>query len=349
MGVLLEHLGVAPIGHYSVLVFFVISGYCIAASAQSSLQRGLSFWSFMARRARRIYPPYLLAIAFFAVTRYFKAILHPSVGWHASASEWLQNLTLTQWVTVPWHPIAWPSANPRLFVAAFWSLNYEEQFYLVIAGALVLAVRFRLKLIHSVLALLVCALIWNGVVPGQWITGVFIEYWAHFALGVLLFWVLCVDTMPTARLAYASGLILLCLCCSLRIDFWGHGDVRNALRSYVELDLLSVLCVALMALRPYSDSIAMNWLWTPAAALGTISYSLYLVQQFNLTIVATVARYIVPNAHFVVLMTVVQVLLHVTIAASFWYFCERPFLRGRSGLLSAAASSPSQSATASGQ
>jgi peptidoglycan/LPS O-acetylase OafA/YrhL len=42
LGVVLHHLGVAPIGHYCVMVFFVVSGYCIAAAASSGLRNGAS-------------------------------------------------------------------------------------------------------------------------------------------------------------------------------------------------------------------------------------------------------------------------------------------------------------------
>ena len=41
-----------------VPLFFVISGYCIAATADSSRRKGHGLRTFAARRFRRIYPPY---------------------------------------------------------------------------------------------------------------------------------------------------------------------------------------------------------------------------------------------------------------------------------------------------
>src|SRR5690349_11307944 len=45
-----------------VPVFFVISGYCISAAADSHRRRSNSFRSFMYRRVRRIFPPYWAAL-----------------------------------------------------------------------------------------------------------------------------------------------------------------------------------------------------------------------------------------------------------------------------------------------
>src|SRR5581483_988076 len=146
-------LGIAPVGHAAVMLFFVISGYCIAAAAETGRQRGMGFGTFMWRRARRIFPPYLLALAFFALTRLVKLVATGSNGFSHSWLDWLQNLTLTQWLTLLWHPVADAPQNPTLFVAAFWSLNYEEQFYLVMAGLLALSLWRRMPMWPAVLVL----------------------------------------------------------------------------------------------------------------------------------------------------------------------------------------------------
>lgn len=326
LSVLLHHLGASPLGHYAVMVFFVISGYCITASAQSSLQRQPSFLSFIRRRARRIYPPYLLAVTFFAVTRWVRSYVEPGKTWHPTWTEWLQNLTLTQWTSLPFHPIAWPSANPRLFVSAFWSLNYEEQFYLVVAVGLVFAARLNVPLLRTVSVLFVIGLVWNVLTPGNWITGIFIEYWAHFALGALLFLVLCTYPSSAPRWAFLFGSVLLGVICATRLLSSSDADVQNSLRAYFELGLLATFSFSLLLLRPYSDAITRSMLWKPIAALGAISYSLYLVQQFNLTVVAAVAHQMLPDSCPRYIQTLMLVVLHLCIASVFWYFCERPFI-----------------------
>ena len=72
LGVVLTHHGVVAWGHDAVLVFFIISGYCITAAAHAALERDTGnsvFRYFMWRRLRRIYPPYFLSLVFFAATR----------------------------------------------------------------------------------------------------------------------------------------------------------------------------------------------------------------------------------------------------------------------------------------
>jgi peptidoglycan/LPS O-acetylase OafA/YrhL len=327
--VVLHHLGVYYDGHFAVMVFFVISGYCITASAESCRRSGLGFREFMARRIKRIYPPYLLAILFFSATRVVKAAMGEHNDLHRPALDWVQNLTLTQWVSNLFHPISWPGDNPHLFVPAFWSLNYEEQFYLVIAIGLVFATTKRIPLIVPVAALAAVGLAWNWCIPGNWICGLFIEYWPHFALGSCLYFVLCVFTDRRSRWIFIGAVLLLGLTCAGRVLPWTANTTAD-LRSMIELAFLSAVTLSLFFLRPLSPRISGLIVWRPIAALGTISYSLYLIHQFNLTLVAGIAHRVLPMGapHFLTIMTMVG--LHLALATSFWYFCERPFLSRKS-------------------
>jgi peptidoglycan/LPS O-acetylase OafA/YrhL len=325
LAVVLHHLEVHSDGHFAVMVFFVISGYCITASAESCRRNGIGFGQFMARRVKRIYPPYLLAILFFSATRVVRATMDAHKDFQRPPLDWVQNLTLTQWVSNIFHPIPWPSANPHLFVPAFWSLNYEEQFYLVIAIGLVLAGTKRIPLIASVVPLAVIGLVWNWFIPGNWICGFFIEYWMHFALGSCLYFALCVFTDQRSRWAFVGAILLLGLVSAGRLFPW-TADTTADLRSMVELAFLSAVTLGLFFLRPLSPRISRMTVWRPIAALGTISYSLYLIHQFNLNLVATIAQRVLPMGapHFVLIMTLLG--LHLALATLFWYFCERPFL-----------------------
>ena len=323
--VVLHHLSVITAGHYAVMVFFVISGYCITAAVQSGLKNGLTFDVFMLRRLRRIFPPYLLAVAFFAATRLAKAALHPDAAWNPSWVQWLQNLTLTQWLSLPLHPVSQASQNETLFVSAFWSLNYEEQFYLVMAIAMVIAVRFRVTTISTVLTLCIAGLAWNIAFPGGWITGVFIEYWVHFALGSLLFFVLCAYPSRSVLLAFMSALIFLDMFCLWHLWPWQGAISEDHSRVYLELMVVSSMTLLLVLLRPFSTAISRSVMWRPIAAIGTISYSLYLVHQFNLTLVHTIATHLVPTVMPSFVQMAFEVTLHIAIGAAFWWLCERPF------------------------
>jgi peptidoglycan/LPS O-acetylase OafA/YrhL len=283
----------------------------------------------MTRRIKRIYPPYLLAIAFFALTRAVRVVADPNDDFKRPVLDWVQNLTLTQWVSDLFHPVHWPVQNSKLFVAAFWSLNYEEQFYLVMGISLLAAVRLGVPIISPVLVLGGIGLVWNWLIPGNWICGLFIEYWAHFALGSCLFFVLCQCPALRYRRIFLWLIPLLGLACASRVMLQAL-NAFDDLRAMIELTFLSAVTLTLFFLRPLSQRISASVLWRPIAALGTISYSLYLVHQFNLHLVASIARHLTPAGSPQALLIITIVALQVLLATLFWYFCERPFLHKKS-------------------
>lgn len=325
LAVVFQHTGVADVGHFAVMIFFVISGYCITASAEACRRNGGGFRDFMLKRVRRIYPPYLLAVAFFVFTRYMRSALGSPVQFKPPLIAWLQNLTLTQWVSDLFHPVHWPALTPS-FVAAFWSLNYEEQFYLVTGLCLVAAIRLRIPMVTSVLVLAVIGIAWNWLIPGNFIYGLFIEYWAHFALGACLFFVLCRLTGKAPRRAFVGLLACIGIACASRVLLHAANAYVD-LRAMVELSFLCGIALALYFLRPLSRGISASPLWRPVAALGTISYSLYLINQFNITLTETIAHGLLPDGSPQVFSKVTIVVLHVMLATVFWSLCERPFLR----------------------
>ena len=327
--VVLNHLDAvsSAAGHAAVMVFFVISGYCITASADSFRRNARGFREFMLRRLKRIYPPYLLALLFFVGTRLLKTAMGAPNSLHHTGIEWIQNLTLTQWLSDLFHPVAEPVQNATLFVVAFWSLNYEEQFYLVMAVAVVLAARWRLSLLAPVVFLGILGLAWNWIIPGAWVCGFFIEYWAHFALGACLFFALTQFDDPRHRSAFLWLTGLIGIASAIRIEVQQAGDAGYHLRAMTELCFLSIVTLVLYYVRPFSARICNSPLWRPVAALGTISYSLYLIHQFNLTFVSVIAQHLVPTRSPHSLFVVTEVLLFLVLAMLFWWLCERPFIR----------------------
>ena len=322
--VVMNHLKILTFGHYAVMVFFVISGYCIAASAEAGRRTSMSFGHYMRRRLHRIYPPYFFAIVFFVATRVVKLLASGENDLHRPWLDWVLNLTMTQWLTLPLHPVADPPQNPHLLVSAFWSLNYEEQFYLVMAGALALAVKFRVPMWAWVAGLAIAGLAWNCAVPGGWITGFFLEYWLHFSLGALLFYVLCVYPAALGRYIFLAAVLALGIYCAARILPW-QASTSLDLRAYVELAVACAFTLFLYLVRPVSQFVGRTWPWRVVTALGTISYSLYLINQFNLTLVAVLADHLAPHAWESVRLSLMLV-LQIGIATVFWYCCERPFL-----------------------
>jgi len=332
------HRVLFPYGCEAVLVFFVISGYCIAASAHNCMERGFAFREFMWRRLKRIYPPYLFAISFWAATRYVKYATSGEWTLDRPFVEWLQNLTLTQWVPLMWDPINSPASNSRLFVAAFWSLCYEEQFYLVMAGLLALSGRFPRAVLHGSIALGVVSIGWGAFFPTEKF-GIFIEYWAAFATGLLAFHRLCLMRDDRAKRAVDLSLMAVALVSGYIAWFagvnWGDppqtGDVF--VNSWSSLAVAATMALVLIMLRPFdAQYLALRPLSAPLAGLAAISYSLYLTHQFCLAFATGVARRVLGFIHLPTegpILWTGHVLVLLGIATVFWYFCERPFLNTR--------------------
>jgi peptidoglycan/LPS O-acetylase OafA/YrhL len=87
-GVLVVATSWLAFGRSAVAVFIVLSGYCLMLPVARSPSRELrsTFWQFMARRARRILPPYYGALAVsIALILMVPSLDDPSIGeWHKS-------------------------------------------------------------------------------------------------------------------------------------------------------------------------------------------------------------------------------------------------------------------------
>jgi peptidoglycan/LPS O-acetylase OafA/YrhL len=324
-GVVVAHVGAGHnIGHYSVILFFVISGYCIAAAGESCVRRGWGFRGFMWRRVRRIYPPYLLTVAFFFVTRMIREY-RGGEGFSRPLYQWAMNLSLTQWLYLVAHPQTWPFHNDTLFVASFWTLCYEEQFYLVMGLLIIAAGWVRRR--NLLLLVTLVALAWNFT-HLRLVYGFFLDYWALFAIGALLFYRLCRMRHVLLRravdvwfLSFAIGFGLLA--------FFRPQDTAGSRPMYLEFCIASTFALLLLFTRPLSEGFKDHRFGRVLMALGLISYSLYLVQEFNLVLIATISKKLLPGHPPAGLFWAVQTMGHILLASVFWYFCERPFLNRR--------------------
>src|SRR4029078_6267041 len=99
-------------GRLGVPVFFVISGYCIAATAEATRRRDGNIADYFLRRFRRIFPPYWAVLITSAIIiALFDLLIAPclitsqprmeSRPWWFSISQWFGNITLTE--TWRWH------------------------------------------------------------------------------------------------------------------------------------------------------------------------------------------------------------------------------------------------------
>ncbi|PYR71153.1 MAG: hypothetical protein DMF88_00630 [Acidobacteria bacterium] len=282
-------------GWMGVFIFFPISGYCIAAATQRHLRNGIG--SFLGRRWRRIYPPYLASVAL-AVTIGVAALPFN----HGSASAfvmpvgaWASVLTLTQVFTSYAGRI-----NP-----VYWSLCYEEQFYLVMALSL-LFTRARHRTAFLV-AMSVGALVMNAA--GWHLQGFFTDYWIAFAAGIGVYY--CVGERANRR----AGLMLLAVCVASAI-------VLHEVGTFVSLLAAS----AMLALAPvdgwFATRATRTWL-KPAFALGFCSYSLYLI---HVPIAGRVVSILLRVGAPVWLCAALGAAVSIACALLYFRWVERPFL-----------------------
>ena len=234
-------------GWLGVFIFFPISGYCILAALQTPGNRTIG--AFLGRRWRRIMPPYWASIALtlaigFGALPFSRGSAEELIP---PASLWPSILTLTQVFTDRANAIS----------PVYWSLCYEEQFYLVMALMLAAPAHRRgalLAVLTAVAAVYVSA-------SGPWrVRGLFLDYWMCFAAGCAAYlWM----HEKAARMAAAAILAIA-------------GGV-GAFSGNVALLMSVAVAIAMIALAPHDQVLARTRSVATLMAVGTFSFSLYLI------------------------------------------------------------------------
>ena len=314
-----------------VPLFFVISGYCIAASADASRRRGSGAFRFLARRVWRIYPPYWAAVLVFVLTTggldavglrrlhdggpYALKLDSPG---EIGRAQWLGNLTLTE----TWRPLVHPP-EAAIYTRVAWSLCFEEQFYFVCFAILLLAPRrlFAALAITTVAAIgLRVALADVGMLAR--IEGTFPRLWHEFAVGIAAYWRLNVATSLRSKRAVEVGLVALA---AIGFAFPGAALVEYSTATSA---LFGLLLIALWRYDIPSERLA--WL-APFRACGLRCYSIYLVHLPICTVVNLFLVGLGLTAFWTRALVVVPVASALAVGASWLFFfgVERHFLNTR--------------------
>ena len=103
-------------GQFGVNVFFVISGFLITSllTKEEEVAGSISLNKFYLRRALRILPAFFFLLLFYGILQYFEII-------HISRDSWLTTLTFTKFL----------NGGTDWYTWHIWSLSVEEWFYLV--------------------------------------------------------------------------------------------------------------------------------------------------------------------------------------------------------------------------
>jgi peptidoglycan/LPS O-acetylase OafA/YrhL len=236
-------------GWAGVFVFFPISGYCILAALLRSENATLP--QFLRRRWRRIVPPYWASLlVVIGVALAAAPFNHYSVGYlNIGTTKWLSVLTLTQvWVD-----------SPAIINPVYWTLCYEEQFYLVMALTLLAPANQRLRVLLAVtlIATAYCSPAW----PGQFrAAGLFLGYWLSFASGLAAFvWL----RLPQHRW--------------WAVTVFGCATVTAIQTWDIAVLISGAAALIFIVLAPYDHALARTKVGAALISVGLFSYSLYLV------------------------------------------------------------------------
>ncbi|QDV36466.1 acyltransferase family protein [Tautonia plasticadhaerens] len=313
-----------------VPLFFVISGYCIAASVDATRRRGSSPARFVARRVWRIYPPYWAALAWFLLVTIglqrlgLERLLccHSPFGLELilpqdlTAPQWAGNVTLTE----TWRHLV-GGGPAKIFTRVAWSLCFEEQFYFLCFLLLIVAS----KRLFSAMGWLTLAIVLVRVAAAdvgmiRYLEGTFVDLWHQFAVGLAVYWRLNVPSEPWKDRAVEAALVGMAV-----VGFSARIPNQPVAYSTGTTALFGLLLIGLKDRDAWICS--RSWM-RPMTFLGRRSYSVYLY-HLPVTTVGTFGMHELGITDFWprALVTVPLVsTLAVLISCGFFQLVERHFL-----------------------
>ena len=322
-----------PGGFFGVDVFFVISGFLITTLLLSEHRRngGIALADFWRRRARRLLPALALVIlvSTSAALLAGKELL-VSIGAQITGAS----LFIANWVYIALGTDYFAVENPELFRNT-WSLAIEEQFYVILPLALIVALRMRSRAtrVLSFALLGIASAVWMSALfaQGTSTTRVYFGTDTH-VFGLLLGVALACALTPPLR--QASGRAALRVWQQLSLLFAGiaglsmlgwlaftvcEGSPESFMGGF-QLATLAVLVVVWAATRDGS------WLGRaldiqPLRWIGERSYGIYLWHWPLLLIVAEFGADAGADPWVVAALTLV---LTLALAAISYRFVEQP-------------------------
>lgn len=327
-------------GHLGVPMFFVISGFCLAASAAASARRAEPWAGFLYRRARRIYPTYWASIAVAAAVPFVVALLSTAKGggYHPpdpadrsngflsySAFEWAEMLSLTR----VFDASAGAGLSDRFNTlnAVYWTLAIEVQFYLVMALSRAAGRRGGWVLGAVTMAAL-AALPFRSLAD----TGFFLWYWPQFWFGTVVYWLLARGWTPSRAVGRWAGPVAAVGILAAVGGFVGWVKLgRGVDETAFAAGFAGVAWLAIALDAGFRDRVAgsrwrlVRWAAGLVIVFGLMSYSIYLIHGRVRFVAMQVARQLAPADSMALDAAVFAITLGVCYA--FYWVCERPFVR----------------------
>jgi peptidoglycan/LPS O-acetylase OafA/YrhL len=323
---LMPFMNAFSFGYVSVFLFFVISGFCIhlqwARSKAIGVEPQINFGAFWKRRLRRLYPPYLIAMALYLGI--------------AAATSHVMFTPFYTWDVIS-HVLMLHNLDTRTVYSingVFWTLAIEEQLYLAYFILLFLRKRWGWTLTLS--ASLAARVGWYFLT--EWLKNTYkietplteaaMAHWFTWALGAVAveaaFGLVRMPVWLTriwaglAALAGAVGIAYL-------LDHGKTGSWHDLIWMFMHpawgLGFFIIVNWAVSSEREWCERVPF---WVASLSkIGLFSYSLYLIHE--LVLMETWQFYFLGMSDTI---TAVLVTAPLSVVAAWLFFvvCERPFL-----------------------
>jgi peptidoglycan/LPS O-acetylase OafA/YrhL len=320
---------ISSFGYVGVFLFFVISGFCIhlqwAKARATGVEPDIRFGPFWKRRLRRLYPPYVIALALFIVI---------------AAVKFEVSFTHFFFYDLGMHLLMLHNLDPQTCYTingVFWTLAVEEQLYL--AYFLLLFVRVRWGWGVTIAVCLGGRLAWMLLSHVLWLKygyglpvpeGALSHWftWALGAIGVEVFFGL-IQLRPWSR---DLRLAILLIVGATLLSYYLPGIAKDTTLKNVTwfvlhplwgLGFFILVNRLVLAEQSWIRRTTVPVVVSIFAMLGIFSYSLYLTHEL---VIIQSWRWANPawlQSVNVLLLTVPMTILFAWV---FFRFCERPFM-----------------------
>ncbi len=322
---------ISEYGYFGVPMFFVISGFVITYSAESSLKYSNSPFSFLKKRFLRIYPVFWASIILMLLLPYLIALISMfKSGHYVAPYNLLTHYTFSEWLNFIALSKVFFADGAKLhgqfdaINAVYWTIAIEFQFYLVIFLSL-----FFKSYYKYIIALISFLAIINMLMPFNVNHGLFIHFWPSFSIGILLAYLfksklvlpILIPKLNNVKFSVIA-LFLFILIPSLVLSDKPSHFLFSVLFGCV-LWCTSPLEKELTRIKSNGKSVSF-YLLEAGIALGAMSYSVYLLHLKLHTLPAMFVRQVVDESS--VLYIITTIFLTLLICYPFYLYVERPFM-----------------------
>lgn len=322
-------------GHYAVSVFIVLSGFSLMLPvARNGNRLPWGAWGFYWRRARRILPPYYLAMALSLL------LIWLAIG-QKTGTHWDVSLPITG-RAILLHLLLihnFSATDNTTINHAFWSIAMECQIYLFFPAFLVLWRRYASLFATVVVVLLSFAALfwltqtWVGRLP-YYAGFTFVpQYFGLFAIGMGAASAYTAQSARWRRLRdsyLCEGAALVCFAAlALTVNI----APIYVLDLFTALGTVGLLFAATRTGAAWRNPVRAALEWRPLVWIGGISYSIYLIHAPLIQLLWQYGLRPMRLGNLPTYLALMAIGAPLVVAASwlFWYGCERPFLNARPG------------------